>query len=348
MGGCTFTASLAHKARTTPTARSFQLSHLLSAAHLFQFAAIHAWTLKSSFQAGILLPLDGRKGAGGGKYKSGGASRRVDCLWLFSSLLPRMRQRLKRQTSKQIPSSRETFGWWCCESGKNPGGRNGMGRSGAGRRALTAAAALRRSLQQRAWEWRTTRSQPPMLPLGPWGPSALQAGWMEPRNAPRDSPPTPCLKPLPAGPPLPGGGRGTGRLTWLWPEALLPHLHGQHSWEPSEPTGPAPAASVQAGWIHQPCSAVPVGRQAQVAFSGQSGSVPGCLRHSWALPGSWLPSNGKASSNLPATDPSCGPRAGTARQARRREREHKPGACMSPSHLSLHLVLGSCFKLHTR
>lgn len=59
---------------------------------------------------GDFTPLDRRKGAGGGKYKRG-ESRRVDCLWLFFSLLPRMRQRIKRQTSKQIPSSRETFGW---------------------------------------------------------------------------------------------------------------------------------------------------------------------------------------------------------------------------------------------
>lgn len=110
-----------------------------------------------------------------GGNKKGKRSRRVDCLWLFFSLLPRMRQRIKRQTSRQIPSSRETFGWWCCESGKNPGGRNGIGRSGAGRRAVTAAAALQRSLHQRAWESRTTHPQPPVLPLGLWDPDALQA-----------------------------------------------------------------------------------------------------------------------------------------------------------------------------
>lgn len=80
-----------------------------------------------------------------------------------------MRQMIKRQTSRQIPSSRETFGWWCCESGKNPGGRNGTRRSGAGSRAVTAAAALPRSPHQSAWQLRTTHSQPLVLPLSPSG-----------------------------------------------------------------------------------------------------------------------------------------------------------------------------------
>lgn len=231
MGGCTLTASLAHKARTTPTARPFQLSHLLSAAHLFQFAAIHTWTLKISFQTGTLPPLtEGREQEGGNT--KWGENRRVDCLWLFSSLLPRMRQRIKRRTSRQIPSSRETFGWWCCESGKNPGGRNGIGRSGAGRRALTAAAALRRSLHQRAWEQRTTRTQPPMLPSAPGArvPCRLSlSGTPQCLQRPSFHP---LLEAPACGATSMEGEGAPGVLRVLWPEALLLHLHGRDPWDP--------------------------------------------------------------------------------------------------------------------
>lgn len=347
MGGCTLTASLAHKARTTPTARPFQLSHLLSAAHLFQFAAIHARTWKSSFQMGILPPLtEGREQEGGNIKKR--ESRRVDCLWLFSSLLPRMRQRIKRQTSKQIPSSRETFGWWCCEPGKNPGGRNGIGRSGAGSRALTAAAALRRSLQQRACERRTTHSQPPMFPLGLWGPSALQAfvEW-NPAASPETLLPPPLRSPYLRGHCSHGGGGGIEFYVCCGQRFCCSTCTDRIPGILAEPTASSPGARVQAGCINQPgvlgrthlpswpwSSAVPVGRQAQVAFSDQTSDqvcgeqLPLGARDSWALPGclpgchgtTGLPNNGKASSTPPATDRSCHPRTGTVRQARKRER----------------------------
>lgn len=150
--------------------------------------------LKKLLPKGDLTPLNNRKGTEVGEMKKEKEKRRADCLWLFFCLLPRMRQRIKRQTSRQIPSSRETFGWWCCESGKNPGGRNGIRRSGAGSRAVTAAAAVPRSPHRCAWRLRATHSQQPLvLHPSPWGPAALQpAGCphVKPPNVPTNPSPT--------------------------------------------------------------------------------------------------------------------------------------------------------------
>lgn len=67
--------------------------------------------LKKLLPKGDLTPLNNRKGTEVGEMKKEKEKRRADCLWLFFCLLPRMRRRIKRQTSRQIPSSRETFGW---------------------------------------------------------------------------------------------------------------------------------------------------------------------------------------------------------------------------------------------
>lgn len=248
-----------------------------------------------------------------------------------------MRQRIKRQTSKQIPSSRETFGWWCCESGKNPGGRNGIGRSGAGSGAPTAAAALRRSLHQRACEWRTTGSLPPMLPLGLWGSSALQVfvEW-NPAMSPESLLPPPVRSPCLRGHCCHGEGGGTGRFTCCGQRLCSSTCTDRIPGILAEPTASSPGAHVQVGWINQPwvlgrahplswSSAVPGGRQAQAAFSGRSRAVgsscPRVPATAEPCPDAGLPwGNGKASSTLPATDPSCDPTTGTVRQARKRER----------------------------
>lgn len=134
--------------------------------------------LEKLLPKGDFNPLNNRKRTEVGEIKQEKETGKLIAYGFFFSVLPRMRQMIKRQTSRQIPSSRETFGWWCCESGKNPGGRNGTRRSGAGSRAVTAAAALPRSPHQCAWQLRTTHSQPLVLPLSPSGGESCSLGYL--------------------------------------------------------------------------------------------------------------------------------------------------------------------------
>lgn len=279
--------------------------------------------LKKLLPKGDLTPLNNRKGTEVGEMKKEKEKRRADCLWLFFCLLPRMRQRIKRQTSRQIPSSRETFGWWCCESGKNPGGRNGIRRSGAGSRAVTAAAAVPRSPHRCAWRLRATHSQQPLvLHPSPWGPAALQ-----PAGCPHVKPPNVPTNPSPTH----SGAWQTGLPTYIgWgAEGELisrPFRGGVARGFVPYCTDRVPAPSVwlsprdplqlpvykKGEWISPGC---------QVCLTCGHGHCPKRQRHSWAL--CWCTGAvGQTAAELPR---SCVGSPGSTAQLRSEKKKREAG-----------------------